>query len=152
GRILGHCAERWGKRQPMDRSRATMAVLWLGLAVAGCSTLPNASHEVATSLPPAIEPTVTLLATETSPAPQIDDVWSQIRAGFKYSDESDPRIDAAASWFTQPPQLIAALEADAQRYYAYVVAEVARRDMPMEIALLPIIESTLNPYALSRSG
>jgi membrane-bound lytic murein transglycosylase D len=33
----------------------------------------------------------------------------------------------------------------------FIVEEVQKRDMPMEIALLPIVESAFNPHALSRS-
>ena len=44
------------------------------------------------------------------------------------------------------------IEAQARRYLAYVVDEVRQRQLPMELALVPIIESTLNPYAGSHSG
>jgi membrane-bound lytic murein transglycosylase D len=38
-----------------------------------------------------------------------------------------------------------------QKYLFYVVGEVEKRDMPSEIALLPMIESAYNPIANSRS-
>ena len=34
-------------------------------------------------------------------------------------------------------------------YLFYIVEEVERRGMPMEVALLPLVESTLNPFATS---
>jgi membrane-bound lytic murein transglycosylase D len=40
----------------------------------------------------------------------------------------------------------------ADYYLYYIVEEVQKRDMPMEIALLPVIESSLNPFASSPSG
>jgi membrane-bound lytic murein transglycosylase D len=123
----------------------------LGLIAAGCSTLaPQAPQEVvALRSPPAIAPAVTLRrARATADA----DVWPTIRSGLVLRGESHARIDAAVRYFTSHPRLIAALEPDLRRYYAFLVAEVGRRGLPMEIALLPIVESTLNPYALSRAG
>ena len=38
-----------------------------------------------------------------------------------------------------------------RRYLYYIVVEVEKRNMPMEIALLPMIESAYNPMAYSRS-
>jgi len=133
----------------MYGTRATIALLWL--AAAGCSVLPGAPQRVESPAPPPIEPTVSVVPDAVVEAP-VPNVWDSIRDGLRFTAESDPRIDSAANWFAQHPQLIAALEPDAERYYAYVVSEVARRGMPMEIALLPIIESTLNPFALSKSG
>ena len=37
----------------------------------------------------------------------------------------------------------------AQRYLPYILAELERRDMPLELALLPIVESAYDPFAYS---
>jgi len=37
----------------------------------------------------------------------------------------------------------------AQRYLPYIVAELERRDLPLELALLPIVESAYDPFAYS---
>jgi membrane-bound lytic murein transglycosylase D len=37
------------------------------------------------------------------------------------------------------------------RYLYYIVAEIERRGMPLELALLPVVESAFNPVAYSRS-
>jgi len=43
--------------------------------------------------------------------------------------------------------------ADRANYYLYyIVEEVQKRNMPIEIALIPMIESTLDPFASSASG
>ncbi len=38
-----------------------------------------------------------------------------------------------------------------RRYLYFIVVEIEKRNMPMEIALLPMIESAYNPMAYSRS-
>ncbi|MEM8594253.1 MAG: transglycosylase SLT domain-containing protein, partial [Pseudomonadota bacterium] len=44
------------------------------------------------------------------------------------------------------------IQENARYYLPYIVSEVQKRGLPMEIALLPIIESSLNPFAVSRSN
>ena len=39
-----------------------------------------------------------------------------------------------------------------QRYLPYILQEVAKRNLPAELALLPVIESALDPYAFSPYG
>jgi len=78
------------------------------------------------------------------------DLWARIRSGFKLP-ESDPRLTRLhEQGFAK--NNAAYIERAAQRsrpYLFYIVEEVERRGMPMEIALLPMIESAFNPQALS---
>jgi membrane-bound lytic murein transglycosylase D len=132
--------------------RGLLTLLWLALA--GCSTLaPTApAVPVAYRPAPAISPVVTVHRSPQKLEEARADLWSVVRTGLELVDAEHPRIDAALRWFRDHPKLIAAIEPGADLYYAYMVDEVERRGLPMEIALLPIVESTLNPYALSRSG
>ncbi|MCG7755720.1 MAG: transglycosylase SLT domain-containing protein, partial [Nitrosomonas sp.] len=53
--------------------------------------------------------------------------------------------------YTQNPELFNRIIANSERYLFYIVEEVERRGMPMEIALMPIIESAYNPLIKSNS-
>lgn len=78
------------------------------------------------------------------------DLWARIRSGFKLPD-SDPRLTRVhEQGFAR--NSAAYIQRAAQRsrpYLFYIVEEVERRGMPMEIALLPMIESAFNPQAQS---
>ena len=76
-----------------------------------------------------------------------------MRDGFALDHAQQERsvADAVALLLIHPP-LPPNIELRARRYLAYVVQEVHRRNLPMELALLPIIESALNPYAYSARG
>ncbi len=87
---------------------------------------------------------------EREPVPT--DVWTVLRDGFALNHEThEPSVARAVDiYLASAPTLD--IEVQAKRYLAYVVDEVRQRQLPMELALVPIIESTLNPYAHSRSG
>ena len=52
-------------------------------------------------------------------------------------------------WYSEHPVYTYRMFERTKRYIYYVVQEVKKRSMPMEIALLPIIESAYNPIARS---
>ncbi len=51
-------------------------------------------------------------------------------------------------WYANRPDYVAHMMERAQRYLHYIVEEVEKRGMPAEIALLPMIESDLNPRSI----
>ncbi|MBS0396509.1 MAG: transglycosylase SLT domain-containing protein, partial [Proteobacteria bacterium] len=54
-------------------------------------------------------------------------------------------------YFANKPDFLDRTFERAERYLYYVVRELEARDMPLELALLPVIESAYNPYAYSRA-
>ena len=89
-----------------------------------------------------------------TPLPQRpDDVWERIREGFQLQDEIgvNPRIERQRLWYASRPAVIESAGKRSSPYLHYVVERLDERDMPMELALLPIIESAYNPLAYSRS-
>jgi membrane-bound lytic murein transglycosylase D len=83
-----------------------------------------------------------------------DDVWQRIRTGFKIDDAAaeNPLVAVHASWYAARPDYVHRMIDRSRRYLFHIVQEVDRRAMPMEIALLPMIESAFNPTALSPSA
>ena len=77
------------------------------------------------------------------------DLWARIRAGFKLP-ESDPRLTRVhEQWFTSHPVYLERAVQRSRLYLFHIAEEVEKRGMPMEIALLPMIESAFNPQAMS---
>ncbi len=60
-----------------------------------------------------------------------------------------PLVKRNQQWYASQPEYVARMTGRAQRYLYFIVEEVERRGMPMEIALLPIIESAFHPGAYS---
>lgn len=81
------------------------------------------------------------------------DVWQRIRNGFKISDDAsaNPLVATHAAWYAARPAYVRRMAERSRRYLFHIVQEVDRRAMPMELALLPMVESAFNPVALSPS-
>ena len=82
---------------------------------------------------------------------QTDNLWDRIRAGLGLAELDSPLIQVHVDWYSKRPDYIARMLDRSRRYLFHIVEEVEKRDMPMEIALLPMVESAFNPQAYSRS-
>ena len=83
-----------------------------------------------------------------------DDVWQRIRSGFKIDDAAsqNPLVSVHESWYAARPDYVRRMVSRSRQYLYHIVQEVDRRAMPMEVALLPMIESAFNSTALSTSA
>jgi membrane-bound lytic murein transglycosylase D len=79
------------------------------------------------------------------------DLFDRIRAGFAMRDLDSKLVAKHEKWYADRPEYVARMTERARLYLYYITEEVERRDMPSEIALLPMIESAFNPGAYSTS-
>jgi len=79
------------------------------------------------------------------------DLWQRIRVGFILDALDSPLVAEHEEWYASRPEYIKRFVDRGSRYLHYIVGEVEKRHMPMEIALLPVVESGFNPKAFSRS-
>jgi len=81
----------------------------------------------------------------------ITDLWQRIRDGYGIP-QSKPLHTATQqqlNWFIKHPDYIDRVVERARPYLHYIVDQLEQRNMPMEIALLPIVESGYQPFAYS---
>lgn len=88
-------------------------------------------------------------AVEEVPPIDSPDLWIRIRKGFKLTDTSPRLTKAHEQQFVKNPGNIPKIIQRGRPYLFHIVEELESRGMPMEIALLPVIESAFNPVALS---
>ena len=79
------------------------------------------------------------------------DLWGRIRGGFGMAEIDGALLRQHENWYASRPDYLKRMLERSNRYLFYIVEEVEKRDMPTEIALLPMIESAFNPTAHSRS-
>jgi len=84
-----------------------------------------------------------------TPAP-ITDLWQRIRNGYAIPY---PTLHSATekqlAWFVKHPEYIDRVVERARPYMHHIVDELEQRNMPLEIALLPVVESGFQPFAYS---
>lgn len=83
------------------------------------------------------------------PAVEAYTAWQRIRAGYGIEMQENSRIDTELQRFQQHSGYFSQISQRAERYLHHVVDSLAARDMPLELALLPFIESAYDPFAYS---
>lgn len=86
---------------------------------------------------------------EAAELPAGPEVWSRIRRGFKMGKLESARVDAQLAAFTRNGRGFTRSAERAGLYLYHIVGQVEARGMPMELALLPFVESSFIPTAVS---
>lgn len=112
-------------------------------------------------LPPGREtapPEAEATAIEDWPKPEAavsqehDDIWALIREGLELDRDLDQRgVQTRIKWFAKNQQYIDRVVERAEPYLFHITSRLKERDMPLDLALLPIVESAYQPFAYSRS-
>jgi len=166
-------------KHPRRPARAKHLV-WAAVALlaAGCASVPPAeppapAPEIATpvALPePAASAPVVVVAEAPEPEPielkpllprfRLDpgqdaergDLWERVRGGFALPDIDTELVRKWEQWYARDPAYVQRMTERGGRYLFHIVEEVQRRELPLELALLPFIESAFNPQAMSRAA
>ena len=80
-----------------------------------------------------------------------NDLLDRVRKGMGLPDLDQNQIDAQLSWYARNPEYLERVFGRAELYLYHIVGEVEARGMPLELALLPVVESAFEPFAYSRS-
>ncbi|WP_332878768.1 transglycosylase SLT domain-containing protein [Massilia sp. S19_KUP03_FR1] len=100
----------------------------------------------------------TILAARTAlpgtPALKADDfketdLWGRLRSGYAIPDINNDLVTKHTQYYAKSPDNLARISGRASLYLYHVVQELEKRNMPTELALLPVIESAFNPQASS---
>ena len=128
---------------------------------ASSATAPPAADPVAPVAAPIAAEAATPAQAPPAPGPtqvagldpaQYGDLFDRIRAGFRLEDGSEyAAVDQQLRWYASNPDYLQRAFGRADLYLYYIVTELERRGMPLELALLPVVESAFEPYAYSRA-
>lgn len=130
------------------------------LFLAGCQSLPpladaEGQPEAAADSPDEAQPPL-FVASDTPPAMEVDpapdDLWARIRGQLQWQSIDTTSVTGARRSYLGQQNYLPIVANRANYYLFHIVEEVEKRGMPIEIALLPLVESTLNPFATSPSS
>jgi membrane-bound lytic murein transglycosylase D len=101
------------------------------------------------------EPAATASDTLAEPgdvAPKDDkaDLWQRIRNGYALPDIEGDLVTRWEQFYATRPAYMGRMTERGSRYLFHIVEEVEKRRMPLDLALLPFIESAFEPNAKSR--
>lgn len=82
-----------------------------------------------------------------------DNLWDALRQEFTLPHyEDNPRVQAQIEWFMNNQDFLYRSAMRASPYLYYILQQVRKRHLPAEVALLPVFESSFNPFAYSPAG
>lgn len=138
--------------------RTLFAVLGI-LALTACATNNGPPEvDVAELVVPAAEETLAaeLLVCEIDELIEAEelpistrDVWFRIRSGFDLPVVDNDRVNAQLRWYASHQGYLDRVATRATPYMHLIVEAIEERGLPMELALLPIVESAFDPFAYS---
>jgi membrane-bound lytic murein transglycosylase D len=143
-------------------ARGLIACLAMGL-LGACAQVPATPEEaapapIAAPVPAPLPEARVEQPAPPPPAPQVamtppppPDMWARIRAGFKMTNLNGPLVQEWERWYSTRPEYVERMVGRGSHFLYHVMEELERRNMPAEIALLPMIESAYNPQAYSRA-
>jgi membrane-bound lytic murein transglycosylase D len=77
------------------------------------------------------------------------DLWQRIRRGFAMPDLETRAAANSTRWYAAQPDYFGRMAVRGNLYLFHIVEEIERRGMPTELALLPFVESAMQPEAES---
>jgi len=80
------------------------------------------------------------------------DLWSKVQNNLEWNVALNSRINKELNWFINNPNYIKRVSTRAEPYLYHIVTELEKNNVPLEIALLPIVESAYRPYAYSHAS
>lgn len=139
-----------------------------------CSTLPESVQEGSSDVNQAERRDTQLLRTNTnrqsrsiaSPVSDLDNisdssqipaheqtVWFRVSQGIDFAlQHHNDTIQEQIDWFRNNPDYMLEVTDRSAPFIYEIVAEIERRKLPLELALLPVVESAYNPTARSSAN
>ncbi|MGB2260485.1 MAG: LysM peptidoglycan-binding domain-containing protein [Porticoccaceae bacterium] len=132
--------------------RPSSALLLASLLLGGCETAPS----VGGIAEPVINDVPVAAASGVEESPEVaaisDDLWQHIRSGYGLSPaQMHETVAKQINWYQRNPNYLKTVFGRAEPFIFYVTDELDKAGLPLELALLPIVESTYDPLAYSHS-
>jgi len=77
------------------------------------------------------------------------DAWQRVREQLAMPVPENRRVRAQKSWYVNHPSYLKRVSKRAEPYLYFIINELEKRNLPLELALLPIVESAYDPFAYS---
>ena len=101
------------------------------------------------------EPEVEIVTADSEPPQsslQHTDIWKKIGANLALPGHMEHRsVKGRLAWYAKNQEYLDRVVERSKPYLFHIVSEVEKRGMPLELALLPVVESAFHPFAYSRS-
>jgi membrane-bound lytic murein transglycosylase D len=81
--------------------------------------------------------------------PNSNNMWQRIRNQLTFDIPQNNRVILQRDWYAQHPSYLTRVAKRAEPFLYYIVEELEKNNVPVELALLPVVESAFDPFAYS---
>lgn len=156
------------------RRHRLAALITSTILLHACSTLPENVPEATPEISQAERRSIAQTRANSirqsrsiaSPVSELDDiddgleppaheqtVWFRVSQGLDFAlQHHNDAIQEQINWFSSNPEYMLQVTDRSAPFIYEIVAEIERRNLPLELALLPVIESAYNPTARSSAN
>ncbi|AGH82156.1 lytic transglycosylase [Psychromonas sp. CNPT3] len=78
-----------------------------------------------------------------------DNLWLKLAQGLTFDVPDNARIKKERDYFLRHPNYLKQISKRAEPFLYLIIEQIENANLPLELALLPIIESTFDPFAYS---
>jgi len=92
-----------------------------------------------------------LEATESNASKDIKykNIWLKLADGFQFDVPENSRIAHQRDYYLRHPNYLKQVSKRAEPFLYLIVEQIEAKNLPLELALLPVVESTFDPFAYS---
>ncbi|MFM4873256.1 LysM peptidoglycan-binding domain-containing protein [Aeromonas veronii] len=138
--------------------------LLAALLLSGCQNLSHQDDRALTAIEPIKSPQVNKKAhkkhssrflfgdEQLDEMEDTDNLWVRISDDMQLETPDNARIRQQREWLLRNDKHLATIASRAEPYLYLMVEEIERRELPMELITVPMIESMFDPHARSRSN
>ena len=89
--------------------------------------------------------------TRTLQGKNFSNVWKRMKSGFCFTNINSSRISKELKWMMNNKDFVYRSIERSKPYLYHILGHLESRNLPLELALLPMVESGFQPYAYSSS-
>ncbi|MDG1734121.1 MAG: LysM peptidoglycan-binding domain-containing protein [Thalassotalea sp.] len=95
---------------------------------------------------------VDIQLTDKDSAVISDDLWDRVRSQLHFDIPQNSKVIAQRNWYAKHDSYMDRVAKRSEPFIYYIVEELEKHNMPMELVLLPIVESAYDPFAYSHGS
>ncbi len=81
-----------------------------------------------------------------------DNIWDRVRGQLNFPIPENKQVISQRNWYAKHNTYLDRVAKRSEPFIYYIVEELEKNNMPMELVLLPIVESAYDPFAYSHGS
>ncbi len=112
----------------------------------------SASIKTVTTVAPIVLEEQKVIVEKVLTPQEQEDVWLRIAMQLEMPTPDHESVDYYRNWYLKHPNHLKTIAQRAKPFLYMITVAVEERNLPMELALLPIVESSFDPFAYSHGS